>query len=376
MFEVMEVYIKNRADQVVFLQLKEGGLGGLERFQYLEGLPIPILVNELADLVKNKDGQQDIPLASIARGMVFLMGLDKEFKHLSLYKRFLYDFDEQIEDYIAYEGIKLAEQGELYTALIYFHSLVQLNKDNLNGVYNYGRCCYDIAEKSHEAKVKSDFTKEATAVFELLAEEFPEFSASHYYLGFLYAKQKMFKKAQLTWEECLGIGIDEDKEEEIRKQLIGIRDQIQYEEGYTLALGGHPEKGLEKLIPLLEKYHDWWNLTFLIGFAYRQCGNYTEAIRYLEKVLTMVPNQVDTLNELGICYASIGEMGKAEMFLKKALVEKANDSEIICNLGMVYMEMDRYDEAEEIFEESLRINPDDEVTKQCIEELKKRMNGI
>ncbi|QEK12471.1 tetratricopeptide repeat protein [Crassaminicella thermophila] len=369
MLKRIEKYMKDRLDKVVFIELKKDAHIGDPKFEILKDIPIPMNINELVKPIKEGDTDYNLSLAGMARGMIFVIGLDCDFKYIQDYKKFLYAFDTQIEDYISYEGLKLAEEGKFYDALIYFKALITLDENNINGLYNCARCCQDIASASENKEKKKDFKREAIEILEIITEKYPDFSLAYYHLGFHYANQNLFKKAQLTWEKCLSLDIDEEKRKEILFQMKELKDQIQYEEGYTYILNNQPDLGIEKLLPLLEKYSDWWNLLFFVGLGYRQLGNIQEAINYLKKILTIKPTQVDTLNELGLCYASIYDFDKAEKYFRKALQFKENDSEILANLGMVYMESGKLDLAREVLEKSMQINPNDEITKQCIQKL-------
>lgn len=369
MFKIVEKHMKDRLERIVFIELKKDAHMIDTKFEILKSVPIPMNINELAKPIKEENDVNNISLASMARGMIKLIGLDSKFKYIKEYKTFLYAFDDKIVDYISYEGLKFAEKGNLYDALIYFKASITLDEDNINGLYNYARICQDIVLKTEDENKKKDFERESIEILEIITEKYSDFSLAYYHLGFHYANQNLFKKAQLTWERCLSLGIDEEKKGELLLQIKELADQIQYEEGYTFILNNKPSLGLEKLIPLIEKYSDWWNLLFFIGLAYRQLGNVHEAINYLKKILIIKPTQVDTLNELGLCYSTINDFIKAEKYFSKALQFKENDSEILSNLGMIYMETGKLDLAREVFDKSIKINPDDEITNKCIEKL-------
>ncbi|QXM06327.1 tetratricopeptide repeat protein [Crassaminicella indica] len=368
MFERIDQYIKDGLDRVVFIELKKDAHIDY-KFEILKGIPIPINITELTKPIKEGKMDYDISLASMARGMITLIGLDNDFKYIDVYKEFLNIFDEKILEYIAYEGVKLAEEKNFHDALIYFKALITLDEDNLNGLYNYARCCQDIALLAEDKDKKKEFKREAIEALEIITEKHSDFSLAYYHLGFHYANQSLFKKAQITWEKCIDLGIDEEKKKEILFRIEELRDQIQYEEGYTCILNNQLDLGLKKLLPLAEKYSDWWNLLFFIGLGHRQLGNTKEAIKTFKKILTIKPTQVDTLNELGLCYAALNDFQHAEKYFKKALQFKKEDSEILCNLGMVYMEMGKFDESKEVLEKSIKINPNDEITMQCIKKL-------
>jgi len=374
MLKSIEKYLKEQFDRIVFIEVKKEA--NLEsRFDYIKGIPIPILISEIITSGNNPIETNNISLASMARGMVYSIGIDSNFKYKEIYTRFLYDFDEKIEDYIGYTGAKMAEEKQFMDAIISFKALMTINSENINGLYNYAKCCQDIIIdiEDNKDKVKA-FEEESLEAFEVIIDKFPAFAPAYYYLGFHYANQKLFKKASLIWSKCLELDIDEEKKKEIFFQMERIKDHVQYEEGYTYILNSQSQKGLEKLLPLVDKYADWWNLLFFVGLAYRQQQKYQEAIDTFKKVLTTKPTQADTLNELGLCYSSINDYPEAEKHLKKALKYNDEDGEILSNLGLLYMEMGKLEAAKENFEKSLEINPEDEITRKCIQKLNSLMS--
>ncbi|MCT4618929.1 MAG: tetratricopeptide repeat protein [Marinisporobacter sp.] len=369
MFIRIKEYINDGLERVVFIELKKDAHID-PRFEMLKGIPIPMNIGEITKPLKEGNDDYELSLASMARGMITVIGLDKDFKYIDEYKEFLTLFDEKILEYIAYEALKLAEETKFHDALIYFKALITLDEDNLNGLYNYARCCQDIASIGEDREKRKEFKKEAVEALEIITEKYPDFSLAYYHLGFHYANQNLFKKAQIIWEKCIELDIDEEKKKELLFQINELKDQIQYEEGYTHILNNQSDLGLKKLLPLMEKYSDWWNLLFFVGLGYRQVGNMEEAINVLKKILTIKPTQVDTLNELGLCYATINDFEHAEKYFEKALKFKNEDSEILANLGMVYMEVGKLEKAKGVLEKSINLNPHDEITIQCIKKLK------
>ena len=368
MIKLVEDYLKNQSDLIIFIELKEDANID-QRFECLKKIPVPILVSELIEPIKNRKEPNEISLASMARGMIYALGIDSDFKYREEYINFLEDFNKQIEDYICYLGMTLAEEKKLTEALITFKALITINENNINGIYNYAKCCQDIARDATDSETAEAFESQSLEAFEILIEKHPSFGPGYYYLGFHYANMKLFKKAQLIWEKALEQEIDDIKKKEIKHQLNRIIDQVQYEEGYIFILNNKPQKGLDKLIPLTEKYTDWWNLLFFIGLAYRQLQDYEKAISYFQKIILIKPTQTDTLNELGLCYTSLERFENAEKHFIKALKFKGEDSELLSNLALVYMETGKYNEAKRMFEKSLDMNPDDEITQKCIAKL-------
>ena len=198
----------------------------------------------------------------------------------------------------------------------------------------------------------------------------PNFALAYYHLGYHYYNQNQYIKAKVIWEEALKLGLDEEFTAEVQDNLGKMYSKVEYEEGYTLVFQGKFEEGLEKLLPLEEKYGDWWNLLFMIGLAYKNMGEMDKAKEYYEKILRMKPQQVDTMVELALCEASSLNMNRAIELLEAAAKLK-EDPEILCNLGMAYLNVGNFDDANYYIERAYELNPEDEVTVACKRELAK-----
>ncbi|MDK2918056.1 MAG: hypothetical protein PWQ37_789 [Candidatus Petromonas sp.] len=368
MFVRIEKYLKDKIDEVVFIELKKDLKLKSKEFTLDKNIPLPIPLKEVVNKVKGDIDHSDISISKIVQGMIFIIGADSDFKYNEYYKKFLINLDENIIGYIINQGLEYAKKNKKMDALICFKAGLYIDKNDLNLLYNYARCCEDLAIE-REKENFNEFEEEALEVFETIAERHPDFPLSYYHLGFYYANKNLYKKAELTWKTCLEKDIDENKELEIRQKLIEISDKIKYEEGYTLVLNGSPNEALEKLLTIEEKYPEWWNLLFFIGLAYRQLQSFEEALKYFKRVLKLMPNQIDTLNEIGLCYMALGKIDDAIKYFKKALNLKENDSEILCNLGIAYIQKMDYKAAEQYITKSYKLNPNDDITKAWVEKL-------
>lgn len=369
MFSRIEKYLKERVNDVVFIHLKDGKSLDVKGFVLDENIPLPIPINEVVDRVKNENDIKDISLLKIIQGMVYIIGIDSGFRYNKTYKKFLLNYDENITKVVLDQGFRLIEAGNKREALICFKSCLYIDKKDLDGMYNYARCCEDLAFELSDNPVK-DFEDEAIDIFESIIELYPDFPLSYYHLGFHYANKGQYKKAQIIWETSLEKGVDEDKELEIATKLSEINYKVQYEEGYNLVFSGRPDEALDKLLPLEERYPEWWNLQFFVGLSYRQLMNFEDALKHFKKAYRMKPSQVEILNEIGLCNISLGRSDEAIKFFKKALDIKENDSEILCNLGIAYLQVDEIKLAEEYVAKAIRIDPDDEIAKSWMSKIK------
>ena len=369
MFSRIEKYLKERVDDIVFIHLKDDKSLQVKDSILDSTVPLPIPLKEVVSRVKEEEQDNEISILKIIQGMVYIIGIDSEFKYNETYKKFLTTFDKDIFKFVLEQAIKLTETGHKVEALICFKACCYIKRNDLDSLYNYARCSEELAKEWSGESVK-DFEDEAVEVFENLVEIHPDFPLSYYHLGFHYVNRKFYKKAEVTWDKCLELGVDENKEMEILNKLSEISYKIQYEEGYNLVLSGRPQEGLEKLLPLEEKYPEWWNLQFFIGLSYRYIMDFEEALKYFLKAHRIKPSQTDILNEIGLCNISLGRTMEAIKYFKRALNIKNEDPEILCNLGIAYIEDGNIELANKYVSKSLEINPDDEITNAWMKKIK------
>ncbi len=373
----IDKYMLVKSEELVFITIDE--TAKLDISGYIlpkEGLKAPINSNVLVKQIKNNVAQEAISIMSIIDAMLYMEGIDDKFIYNDEYDKFIDAFAEKtafdVKQYLGYIANEKYNEGEITDALVYMRSFLRRDGSDITGLYQYSIMCQEMSlryQKDEDTKAMNDFLLEALHNLEKIIELEERFSLAYYQLGFHYLNQKQFIKAKLTWERALDIGIDEELSIEIQDNLEKINFKVQYEEGYNLVFQGKGEEGLRKLLPLEEQNPDWWNLLFIISLAYKSLGEREEAKKYLEKILITRPTQVDTLVELSLYFAEEGKMDKAIEFLTKAHKLRKDDPDILCNLGMAYLHNGDYDEAKHYIERAYAINPQDEVTIACMNQL-------
>lgn len=365
MFKTIEKHLKKHVDDVVFIELKNENAIEVNGYTLDPEIPMPILLKDFVEKVKGKE-EKDIPVTSIASGAIYILGIDPEFKYKEAYIAFLKAFHEQPLHYLLGMGFTEINNSNYMNALICFRGALVLEPDSLDALYNMGRCCEDIADQNEGKKLEQEFTQAAIDVFERISEVYPESHLGYYHLGFHYANQKAYTKAEDAWRTALKLDIDENKEMELVEKLIELQDKVTYEEGYQLVLAGRSQEGLEKLLSIEDKYQDWWNLLFFIGLAYRNMEQYEEALRYYKKVLVHHPKHPETHNEIGLTYMMMGLPNEAEEYFVEGIRINPSSHEMLCNLGIIHMERNQLELAEKFLKQAFEIEPEDEITQTCL----------
>ncbi|EJA6775539.1 tetratricopeptide repeat protein [Clostridioides difficile] len=372
----IEKYLLKKAEELAFITIKHGGEFKLKSYEVPKGgLDVPIKNEVLVKGIKEKTAQDKLNSMSIADAMIYIIGIDSKFKNNAEYEKFLNalskDIDLDLKSYMGYMSRKYFEIGEHTDSLIYIKAFITMYPDDLDAMYNYAIVCQEIAkqyQKDMDDKAMNAFLLEAMAKLEKVVDVDENFALGYYHLGYHYYNQGQYLKTKLTWEEALRLGLDADLVAEVQENLGKMDFKVQYEEGYTLVFQGKFKEGLEKLLPLEEEHMDWWNLLFMIALGYKGMGEIEQAKMYLEKILIIKPNQVDTIVELGLCEAYKNNLDKAIEYFEQAAKIK-EDPEILCNLGMAYLNNGDIDDATYYIERAYELNPQDEITIACLREL-------
>ncbi|HBF3360272.1 TPA: tetratricopeptide repeat protein [Clostridioides difficile] len=372
----IEKYLLKKAEELAFITIKHGGEFKLKSYEVPKGgLDVPIKNEVLVKGIKEKTAQDKLNSMSIADAMIYIIGIDSKFKNNAEYEKFLNalskDIDLDLKSYMGYMSRKYFEIGEHTDSLIYIKAFITMYPDDLDAMYNYAIVCQEIAkqyQKDMDDKAMNAFLLEAMAKLEKVIDVDENFALGYYHLGYHYYNQGQYLKTKLTWEEALKLGLDADLVAEVQENLGKMDFKVQYEEGYTLVFQGKFKEGLEKLLPLEEEHMDWWNLLFMIALGYKGMGEIEQAKMYLEKILIIKPNQVDTIVELGLCEAYKNNLDKAIEYFEQAAKIK-EDPEILCNLGMAYLNNGDIDDATYYMERAYELNPQDEITIACLREL-------
>ncbi|MEF9991201.1 MAG: tetratricopeptide repeat protein [Romboutsia sp.] len=374
----IEKYLLRKADELSFITIKNDGEFQLEGYEIPKnGLDVPIKNEVLVKGIKEKVAQERLNSMSFADAMIYIIGIDSKFKYNDEYKKFLGALEKKIDldvrAYMGYMSRKYFDIEEYTDSLIYLKALITMYPNDLDGMYHYAIVCQEMAkqhQKDSDNEAMNKFLLEALGKLEELVQIDGNFSLGYYHLGYHYYNQGQYLKTKVIWEEALKLGLDADLIAEIQENIGKMDFKVQYEEGYTLVFQGKNEEGLEKLLPLQDEHSDWWNLLFMIGLAYKNMNEVEQAKKYFEKILIIKPHQVDAMVELALCEAESFNMERAiELFETAAKIKE--DPEILCNLGMAYLNNGDLDDAIYYVERAYELDPQDEITLACLNELNK-----
>ena len=341
-------YLRPRLKEIVFDELSDAYLkrAGIE--DILKGIPIPLKREELGK----------ISTLTIAKCMAFVIGCDPEFKYKENYIAYIKrTFEVRFANALIAEGVEAAAEKKAYDyACIMFRAAMQLEPDNGDVYYCYGRACrdaYGLAAEKFESSEEAEefvgrFKAEALEAFEVATLKNPKLADAYYFLGYAYLNMGLYIKAKLTWEEYMRLteatetSLDSstgkpaeenpayaenlrEVREEIAERLASLAKPVEIEKGYNFVISGKYEEGIEILSQYKEgEFASWWPLWFYLGTAYGELGETEKAISCFTEVLKYAPSNIESMEELVKLYEKTGNAEKAEKYTKKIGIVKDN----------------------------------------------------
>ena len=165
----IDKYLLSKTEELAFITVKEDAEFNLEGYTLpKEGLNVPIKNEVLVKGIKENTAQDGINSMSIADAMIYIIGIDPQFRYNDEYKKFLKALEKNVKfdakSYMGYMSRKYFEIGEVTDALIYVKALITLYPDDIQGLYNYAIVCQELAtqyQKDYDAKAMNDMLLEA-----------------------------------------------------------------------------------------------------------------------------------------------------------------------------------------------------------------------
>ncbi|HLR20948.1 MAG TPA: tetratricopeptide repeat protein [Tissierellaceae bacterium] len=360
--ELIEKYFRDKVENVNFLEFKDALNIEAKNMTIKKDLPLPIILDDFIEGIKEGEVDEEIDLTYIIDGIIYIIGVDKEFPYIDEYKDILLNYDEDIVEYLLYESTKDIEKENYDNSAIKLRTLLTLDHNNIKGLFNYAVSIEGIAKKymlmENEEKGQK-FLKYSTKKLENILDIDKDFAPAYYKLGYHYKYMKQYLKANLVWQKFLPLGEDELLVQEVREEINIIEDDANLEAGLTYLNYNDYKKALDYLLKLIPDHEKSWSVNYFIGQAYSGLGQWDFAIEFLSNALEY-NEEIDIYNELGIAYFNIGNIKRAVDIFNKGIKYDEDDYKLYFNRGLAYLQLEQYNEALKDIDKAYELNPGDD----------------
>lgn len=366
---IIDKYFEENNKNLTFIELKKRNYIKLNEVS-LSGVPLPIITDELIKEISSGNLENEVNMIHIIDGIIYLMGIDKDFKYMDKYLIILESYKENMIDYIYGKALQKIYNKELDFGGIFLRTLLNLEPNNVNARFNYALVLEEIGRLNNEKDIdgNDEFINASTDELETILDIDDKYSLAYYKLGFHYKYYEQFIKAKLTWNKFLMFDEDEDRHQEIREEIEMIESSVNFETGLTYITYNQYDKALIAFEKLLPKHENDWNVLYLIGMCYKGLGDLNTAIDYLNTALELNDEEPDLYNEIGIVLFTDGKIIDAINTFNKGIEKSFNDYKLFFNRGLGYIQLGEYMLALEDINRANTLNPEDEnVIKHKIE---------
>ena len=361
--DIINEYFKSKTGNVTFIELKDDITVDIKGYPINSYIPLPITTDNLVQELKEGKLEEEVKISHIIEGIIYLMGIDEEFKYMKDYKNILEAYSDKIKDYIFYRGIEFIGKNDYDNGAIYFRALKFIDPNSADGIFNYALALEEMAKvyfENEDEKNGLEFLNRSTLELESILDIDSNYALAYYKLGYHYKYFEQYLKAQLIWKKYLPLDKDELRKQEIRDELEIIEDNVALESGLTYMSYNQFDKALDMFLKLLPRNKEWWELKYLIGGCYKELEDYETAIKFFSESLELHKTESDVYNELGIALFIVGDIAKAIEVFTEGIENISDDYKLLFNRGLGYLQLGELNNAYTDISSAWELNPHDE----------------
>jgi tetratricopeptide (TPR) repeat protein len=365
----------NPLESVYFISLPENFDLNSATFQIDKTIPLPVQKKDTEETLKLEDITQEQILA----GILTILAYDKHNKNLDYYRSIIKQVRPDIKKEMTEAAIMKAKNEDWDIAEELFMVLKGLDPEDSITTLNTALFFDQRAESYRQAELNEDadaYDNDALLHYKEAMNAEPAIPDAFFNAGFFYLKQHSFREAKDCFETYLALTCDSNDEElgengiykkERAQEILNHinndnMDDEAFKRAYKLISSGQEEKGLEEIRTFIQKNPNVWNAWFLLGWGLRRIGRWADAEQAFNQSLSCGgENNCDTYNELAICFMEQGKTKEAKKSLQKALSINPENVKIISNLGYLSLKEGNIDDARKYFTIVLEYSPNDKI---------------
>lgn len=349
--------IRERLEDLAFLELKEGAGVQVGEVEFKGYLPLPILSSRLVDLVK--ETVEAIPGEYFLEGIIYVISLDPKNRYFDSYKDFIASYTGDIKSYIFSKVMEYLNQEDYMESLVYLNAIKNLKMMDEKVYFVLGTVLENLDISSFTDVEKNAHAIDIMNIYERVLNIDKDFSLAHYKLGYIYREFGQFVKAKLSFEKFLNLDKNDFRLQEVREVLEDMEADIVREEAVLDINSGNYERALEKFLTLKsDKRDDLYH--YHLSLCYVNLGDLDAALDAVNIAIRMEDLSIYH-NQRAIVYQNMGNLDFAKIELEKALAKFGTDYYLNFNLGTIMYNQGNIAEAVENFREAYKIEPGEEL---------------
>ncbi len=348
-------------------------------------IPLPVQLPEFYEAAEFQP--EDLEPEMILAGMLTVFAYDRENVHINYYRKLFTLLQPDIRKEMTEAAIIKSKNGDFDTAEELLSALEGLFPQDKITKLNLALL---MEERIAAASVTEDFnttalySEKAKTLYNELITSDPPLPDAFFNAAYFFMQNGNYEKAAslLTTYLQLESSVSDTacarkkKAAEILKRIkTQCLEDKQFSKAYALMQEGNEQAAVEQIKGFLQNNPKSWNGWFLLGWAMRRLKRWDDGKTALLQALDLLQQTeyedetfCDILNELAICCMELRLFTDAEKYLLNALSLSPENVKIISNLGTLALKQGKREEAQAFFRTVLELNPNDVIAKSILKE--------
>lgn len=363
MNRAIDSYLFDMTDKLAFLSLEEAQLEGFGVIQ--EDFAVPVFVSDIRDIA---DGREGFSTKQIASAMLYILGIDGNFRFNESYKFILSKVIDKPEAFAVELGMDKYSVKSYMDALIFLRAAMDLNKAEVYPIFNYGQIALEFSQATNDEALVEILRAEARVAFASVLEGKPQDPGANFQLGQILYQEGEIEEAAGYLETAAQYGEGDIRSyaQVLQKESLALAGLAEAEEAldqedYQSALACLEIIELPDLHPEIK-----YQTLYAKGFAHKGLGDIEAAIDNYGEALQINNQDTLLLAELGMSYALLGDFDQAlELYLAANDLEKDSAS-LLNNISIIYLNLGNIPKAKEYILQAKEVQTNEEIVDETI----------
>lgn len=352
--------INKKLKNIVFIDLKEKYQ--VEDITLAPGFSLPIKLDYIIEGLREKELEEEINLEKIVEAMVYLLGLDPDFKYTEKNKEVLGALKIDLKNYAMHKAF-VNQGSDPLDSYIFLRGYEEINKNDPDIIFKEA----NILEAIYN-KIKDDYEK-SEKLLNIIIKKYNQvlnldenYSLAYYRLAYINISLQKYIKANMYFEKFINLSDDYELKDEVRKEIEIIRDYVNFDSAKTYLSYGQYEKAINLLKDISEDFDKDENFYYLGALSYYNLGDFERAEEFAK--LSVDKNIFEeNINLLSTLYAGKNEFDQAIDVLKMGLEKNENSYPLNYNLGIIYLNKKEKEKGIEYLNKANRIRANKDLEK-------------
>lgn len=340
---VIEKYFRSKTDKLSYIELKDN-VNEYSKFG-LNDIPLPIILDEMMDGIKNENFQNEINMEYIVNGILFNIAIDPEFKYIDEYKNILEKVLENPSQYALSKAIQSMENNIEYS-LLYTRAAFILDERNELAAYNYARFLWNLEVDESE---KHAYVEEAVRILERILNYNEENPLANFELGNISRATGDFSKANSYYNRALRYSENEELNEEIRDNINQISPDVSVENAIYFINRMNYSNAISELMEA-RKNSNRYDIPYYIAVSYMNQENPVLAEQFFKEAIEKGADFSTLYTDLVYLKYVLGKEFEAIDIATEALEKYPTDIKLRYNRAIIYVSKGQFDKANEDFD--------------------------